>query len=92
MAKERCTVNFKGRVQGVGFRMNAAAAARVYPALTGWVRNESDGSVQIVVEGERREVQACLDNLRQRMQRNLTSENAAWSDATGEYSTFSMAY
>lgn len=40
-----------GRVQGVGFRFFAEAAAR-RENLHGWVRNLPDGRVEISVEGE----------------------------------------
>lgn len=40
----------KGRVQGVGYRYNAQAAAHKYK-LTGFVRNQHDGSVLIHAEG-----------------------------------------
>jgi len=44
-----------GRVQGVGFRWFAHdAAAR--EGLHGWVRNLADGSVEIVVEGDRESI------------------------------------
>ena len=39
-----------GAVQGVGFRAAAVAAARAY-AVTGWVRNRRDGSVEAFVQG-----------------------------------------
>ncbi|MFN4215428.1 acylphosphatase [Exiguobacterium sp.] len=40
-----------GRVQGVGFRYFAQSTALAYK-LKGWVRNLSDGTVEIHVEGE----------------------------------------
>jgi acylphosphatase len=40
-----------GRVQGVGFRFFVHAAA-VREGLHGWVRNASDGRVEIRAEGE----------------------------------------
>ena len=44
-----------GRVQGVGFRYFAQAAARM-EGLSGWVQNRSDGSVEVVAEGDRESV------------------------------------
>ena len=46
----RRKLQFYGRVQGVGFRHTAInAASRL--GLTGWVRNERDGSVSMEVQG-----------------------------------------
>lgn len=41
---------FTGRVQGVGFRYRAKYVASGL-GLTGWVRNEWDGSVEMEVQG-----------------------------------------
>jgi len=43
--------NVSGRVQGVGFRYRAYYAARCL-GLTGWVRNEDDGTVTLEVQGK----------------------------------------
>ena len=46
----RRKLQFYGRVQGVGFRHTAInTASRL--GLTGWVRNERDGSVSMEVQG-----------------------------------------
>ena len=44
-------MQFYGRVQGVGFRYHATYKARELE-LTGWVRNEDDGSVAMEVQGD----------------------------------------
>ncbi len=48
-----------GRVQGVGFRYFTYSIANKY-GLRGWVRNLSDGSVEVMVQGE----EARIENLR----------------------------
>lgn len=47
----RAHIIVKGDVQGVFFRANARNAAQSL-AITGWVRNRPDGSVEIVAEGQ----------------------------------------
>ena len=50
--------HFYGRVQGVGFRHTAIRAASSL-GVTGWVRNERDGSVSMEAQGG----EAALDKL-----------------------------
>jgi acylphosphatase len=45
-----------GRVQGVGFRLFAEAAA-AREGVHGWVRNRADGAVEAWVEGDAESVQ-----------------------------------
>lgn len=50
MAEVRKHINFLGRVQGVGFRYTAKNLAKSLH-LTGWIRNEYDGTVTLEVQG-----------------------------------------
>ena len=50
---------FYGAFQGVGFRYRAYYAARENN-VTGWVRNEYDGSVEMQVEGTAENIDAML--------------------------------
>ncbi len=45
-------IHIRGRVQGVGFRWNAAREARSL-GITGFVKNLSDGTVYIEAEGDK---------------------------------------
>ena len=53
---------FYGYVQGVGFRFRAVNAARSL-GLTGWVRNEWDGSVEMEVQGEKKAMDLLIERL-----------------------------
>ena len=52
MADVRVTLRVTGLVQGVYYRASALQAAAGL-GLSGWVRNEADGSVAAVAEGPR---------------------------------------
>ena len=51
---ERLEATVRGRVQGVGYRVFALREAS-HLELDGFVANEMDGSVRVVVEGPREE-------------------------------------
>lgn len=51
---------FKGRVQGVGFRIQTLHIARGYD-VSGSVQNLPDGDVLVIAEGDEREVSGFLD-------------------------------
>jgi acylphosphatase len=53
----------RGRVQGVGFRWFVEREARTL-GISGWVRNNSDGSVEVLASG----TQEQLFGLRSRLQ------------------------
>ncbi len=53
---------FAGRVQGVGFRYKANYVADQY-RLTGYVRNEYDGSVTVEIQGSEQEIYMFLKSL-----------------------------
>lgn len=53
-----------GRVQGVGYRAWCEKEARKL-SLTGWVRNRSDGSVEVFAKGPRDSVDVFLTLLKE---------------------------
>ena len=50
---------FIGRVQGVGFRYLTRRAADLI-GVTGWVRNERDGSVTLEIQGTEEQVDGVM--------------------------------
>lgn len=88
----RVTANLRGHVQGVGFRYTTQAIARRHP-VKGFVRNEPDGSVTIVAEGEAAALQKFLEDLRASyVYGYVREENLNWSPATGEFGDFQIRY
>jgi acylphosphatase len=63
---QRTTAVFSGHVQGVGFRYTVLQAARGFE-VTGFVRNQPDGTVLLVAEGDRHEVEGLLETTCERM-------------------------
>jgi acylphosphatase len=72
---ERRRIVYTGKVQGVGFRATARSVARGRP-VSGWVRNQSDGSVLLEVQGVPEEVDSYLNAVRERMGRLISQETA----------------
>lgn len=62
MQKIREHITFFGRVQGVGFRYKATHLAR-HLGLTGWVRNEDDGTVTGEFQGLEQEIDQVIKGL-----------------------------
>ncbi len=78
--------NFFGIVQGVGFRYTAQYAANAY-GVTGWVRNEYDGSVTMEVQGREDQLDRIENAIRNaryiRVDRVLCREVSAVSGEKG---------
>lgn len=56
----RYRIRVKGKVQGVFYRSTAQAKAKEL-GLSGWVKNEEDGSVLIEAEGEEQKLLKLVD-------------------------------
>jgi acylphosphatase len=54
----------RGRVQGVGFRWFVEREAHTL-AIAGWVRNNADGSVEVLAQGTRDQISGLRSRLRQ---------------------------
>ncbi len=62
MEKIRKHFIFSGRVQGVGFRYRSMHIAQML-GLTGWVKNNWDGDVEMEVQGRREDIEKLVSLL-----------------------------
>jgi len=77
-----------GRVQGVGFRFFVQENARQF-GLTGWVRNQRDGTVEVLACGSRQNLEILLAAL-QRGPRSAFVSNVQsnWETGQEKFSSF----
>lgn len=81
-----------GRVQGVSFRAFTLDKARLRN-LTGWVRNQSEGTVEVVAEGEKITLEEFLEELYVGPPgARVTHVDVTWETATGEFTDFQIRY
>lgn len=88
MGQKRIHLVVRGRVQGVFFRATAQREARQL-GLTGWVKNRSDGSVEIVAEGEEEYVKDFLTWAQNGPSTaRVDNVDTKWRSYTGEFTNF----
>ncbi|MDB5195179.1 MAG: acyP [Parcubacteria group bacterium] len=89
---ERLFAIVSGRVQMVMFRdfvQRKASGLR----LVGEVRNLKDGTVEVIVEGERAKLEKLLGKLHEGpLLARVEHVSVSWLPATGEFSNFRIAY
>ena len=92
MSKQRLHAIVSGRVQGVNFRATTQSKASQLN-ITGHVRNKADGTVEVVAEGEQQKLQQLLNWLgKGPTAARVSSVDADWQDASGEYSGFNVRH
>lgn len=80
-----------GKVQGVGFRDYAQSAAAEL-ALTGYIKNNPDGSVTVVAQGEPESIRLYVEHLHEgSVLAVVTGVGVEWGTATHVYDDFSIA-
>ena len=87
----RAHVVFSGYVQGVGFRYTARMLASRF-AVTGWVRNLSDGTVELEAQGDKAEVESYLERLRTEMTHHISDAAVSWSEPVEGETGFSVRF
>ena len=86
----RLEAHVRGRVHGVGFRYFVVVRA-MRMGLTGFVANDQDGSVRVVAEGPRSDLEDLLDALHVGPASALVERvDEDWLPFTGHWGTFSI--
>ena len=88
MALKQLQLQIRGRVQGVYFRAAAQREARRL-GLSGWVKNRTDGSVELLAEGEELSIRE-LHGWAQKgpSAARVDKVETRWRGYTGEFSDF----
>ncbi len=82
---------FRGRVQGVGFRYQVCRLAAQHHVV-GWVRNLSDGRVEMWAEGLARDTSELLEAIQQQFAGYLSGADVSYPAATGTYHQFEIVH
>ncbi len=81
---------YSGLVQGVGFRYTAKIVAAGFEVI-GSVRNLPDGRVELIAEGERDELEAFCDAIRNAgLAGFIRDERVNWTEPQNEFHGFEI--
>ena len=89
---DRLSASVYGRVQGVSFRYYTRREAANL-SVNGWVRNERDGSVLVVAEGERTKLEELVNYLHKGPPAAIVERvDVDWSSGPARYSEFGVRW
>ena len=91
MMIKRFRLCFYGMVQGVGFRYTAMHAANMY-RLTGYVKNEYDGSVTCEVQGDEEAIDRFVTTIRNGRFIDISSIDKRAMEIIADESSFEVRY
>lgn len=85
-------LKISGRVQGVGFRFFVQQKAREL-GIKGWVKNMGDGSVLVMAQGEKTDMETFIDYLsRGPALARVDNIEKSKTDFSSEFSDFGVKY
>jgi acylphosphatase len=81
---------YSGSVQGVGFRYSVKSVANGFE-VTGTVRNLADGRVELLAEGNKDELDAFRQGIRDSgVEHFIEKEDVMWNEAKNEFRGFEI--
>jgi len=88
----RVLLNIYGRVQGVFFRAETQKQASNL-GLTGWVKNNSNGTVQAIAEGDKQSINQLISWCKEGSSAAAVDKvDVSWLPHTGEFKDFIIKY
>ena len=92
MNRCRLQVHYSGRVQGVGFRYTAEGLA-LKLRLTGWVKNLTDGRVEIICEGPKETIDTLLEQIKASpLGPHIRKTTCDWSASQNVFKDFQVEF
>ncbi len=89
---KRIEIKISGLVQGVGVRFSINKRSRELK-LSGWVRNESDGTVSAIVEGDEKDLAVLIGYCKNGLKfAKVMSVEVEWCKAFGGFKDFEIKY
>jgi acylphosphatase len=88
---KRIHVFYSGDVQGVGFRFTSEDVASSL-GLAGWVRNLGDHRVEVVAEGDEKDLRQFMARIDDIFKIYIRDTDVEWEEATGEFGGFDIRF
>lgn len=82
-------VYYSGIVQGVGFRYTVKRLA-CDSGISGWVRNLSDGRVELIAQGSKNEIQNFLLDIDRHFKDYIKSKTVDYTQGMSNFSAFEI--
>ena len=90
--RKRVHVFYRGRVQGVGFRVTVGEMAQEH-GVVGWVKNLKDGRVEVIAEADETKLEVFLEAVQYGSMKNfIKGIELSWSNATDTFDEFEIRY
>lgn len=84
-------VTYSGQVQGVGFRYTVQRIATQYE-MTGYVKNKSDGTVEMFIQGYPPDLDTCMDRIADHFSGYIRSTDVQDCPISNMYDSFLITY
>ena len=82
---------YSGTVQGVGFRFTVQRYALSLD-LTGWVKNLPNGSVEILVNGSKENIEKLFEMVEENFEGHIRNKDVQFTSSDAEFEDFQIAY